>query len=39
MGGSATFSFEATEIRQKSLRSDAAMALFLMDYSTARIMV
>jgi hypothetical protein len=39
MGGSATFSFEATEIGTKSLRSDAAMALFLMDYSTARIMI
>jgi hypothetical protein len=39
MGGSETFGFDATEIGTKSLRSGAAMALFLMDYSTARIMI
>jgi hypothetical protein len=39
MGASATFGFDATEIGTKSLRSGAAMAMFLMDYSTARIMI
>jgi hypothetical protein len=39
MGASATFGFDATEIGTKSLRSGAAMALFLMDYSIARIMI
>jgi hypothetical protein len=39
MGASATFGFDAIEIGTKSLRSGAAMALFLMDYSIARIMI
>jgi hypothetical protein len=39
MGASATFGFDATEIGTKSLRSGAAMALFLMDYSTAGNMI
>jgi hypothetical protein len=39
MGESATFGFDASEIGTKSLRSGAAMALFLMDYSTERIMI
>ena len=38
-GGTETFGFDASEIGTKSLRSGAAMALFLMNYSTARIMI
>jgi hypothetical protein len=39
MGASATFGYDATEIGTKSLRSGAAMSLFLMEYSTPRIML
>jgi hypothetical protein len=38
-GGTEVFGFEANEIGTKSLRSGAAMALFLMDYSEDRIMI
>jgi hypothetical protein len=39
VGVSATFAFDATEIGTKARRSGAAMALFPMDDSTARIMI
>jgi hypothetical protein len=39
LGVSASFGFDDTEIGTKSLLSGAAMALFLMDYFTARIMI
>jgi hypothetical protein len=39
MGGSVTFDFDATQIGTQSVRSGAAMALSLMDSSTARIMI
>ena len=38
-GGKETFGFDSHEIGNKSLRSGAAMALFLMDHSPARIMI
>jgi hypothetical protein len=39
LGGKATFGYSASEIGTKSLRSGAAMALFLMNHSTERIML
>jgi hypothetical protein len=38
-GGKATFGFEPHEIGNKSIRSGAAMALFLADVPTAKIMI
>jgi hypothetical protein len=38
-GGRATFGFDHTEIGNKSLRSGAAMALFLQNVSSTRIMI
>ena len=38
-GGKDTFGFEPHEIGNKSIRSGAAMALFLMDHSPAKIMI
>lgn len=38
-GGASTFGFTPREIGNKSLRSGAAMALFLRDYSVAKIMI
>jgi hypothetical protein len=38
-GGKATFGFDPHEIGNKSVRSGAAMALFLADVSTAKIMI
>jgi hypothetical protein len=39
LGGKATFGYSASDIGTKSLRSGAAMALFLMNHSTERIML
>jgi hypothetical protein len=39
LGGKPTFGYTATDIGTKSLRSGAAMALFLMNHSTERIML
>ena len=38
-GGQAEFGFHPHEIGNKSIRSGAAMALFLMDHSPAKIMI
>jgi hypothetical protein len=38
-GGKATFGFDPHEIGNKSIRSGAAMALFINDISTAKIMI
>jgi hypothetical protein len=38
-GGKATFGFDSHEIGNKSIRSGAAMALFINDISTAKIMI
>jgi hypothetical protein len=38
-GGHQTFGFHPHEIGNKSIRSGAAMALFLMDHSPAKIMI
>jgi hypothetical protein len=38
-GGKKTFGFEPNEIGNKSIRSGAAMALFINDISTAKIMI
>ena len=38
-GGSATFGYDATEIGTRSLRSGAAMGLFLMNHPVAKIMI
>jgi hypothetical protein len=38
-GGKATFGFDSCEIGNKSIRSGAAMALFINDISTAKIMI
>ena len=38
-GGKATFGFSTSEIGNKSLRSGAAMSLFLRDHSPAKIMI
>jgi hypothetical protein len=38
-GGSKTFGFHPNDIGNKSLRSGAAMSLFLMDHSPAKIMI
>jgi hypothetical protein len=38
-GGQSEFGFEPSEIGTKSIRSGAAMALFLADVSTAKIMI
>jgi hypothetical protein len=38
-GGKSTFGFEPSEIGNKSIRSGAAMALFINDVSTAKIMI
>ena len=38
-GGKATFGFSASEIGNKSLRSGAAMTLFIQNHSTAKIMI
>jgi hypothetical protein len=38
-GGKATFGFDPSEIGNKSIRSGAAMALFINDISTAKIMI
>lgn len=39
MGGQPTFGFSATDIGTKSLRSGAAMSLFLTDHSVHKIMI
>ena len=39
LGGRATFGFDATELGTKSLRSGAAMSLFLMNHSVHKIMI
>jgi hypothetical protein len=38
-GGTAVFGFAATEIGTRSIRSGAAMSLFLMNHSVAKIMI
>jgi hypothetical protein len=38
-GGKTTFGFNPHEIGNRSIRSGAAMALFLRDHSTAKIMI
>jgi hypothetical protein len=38
-GGKMTFGFHPHEIGNRSIRSGAAMALFLKDHSTAKIMI
>jgi hypothetical protein len=38
-GGKPTFGFHPHEIGNRSIRSGAAMALFLKDHSTAKIMI
>ena len=38
-GGSAAFGFDPLEIGNKSIRSGAAMALFLADHSPSKIMI
>jgi hypothetical protein len=38
-GGKSTFGFHPHEIGNRSIRSGAAMALFLKDHSTAKIMI
>jgi hypothetical protein len=38
-GGKSTFGFQPHEIGNRSIRSGAAMALFLKDHSTAKIMI
>jgi hypothetical protein len=38
-GGKMTFGFHLHEIGNRSIRSGAAMALFLKDHSTAKIMI
>jgi hypothetical protein len=38
-GGKPTFGFHPHEIGNRSIRSRAAMALFLKDHSTAKIMI
>jgi hypothetical protein len=39
LGGRTTFGFDATELGTKSLRSGAAMSLFLMNHSVHKIMI
>jgi hypothetical protein len=39
LGGKPVFGYAATDIGTKSIRSGAAMALFLMNHSTERIML
>jgi hypothetical protein len=39
LGGAATFGYDAADIGTKSLRSGAAMGLFLMDHSITKIML
>jgi hypothetical protein len=39
LGGEPTFGFHPSDIGNKSIRSGAAMALFLMDHSVAKIMI
>lgn len=39
LGGAASFGYDASDIGTKSLRSGAAMALFLMDHSVTKIML
>jgi hypothetical protein len=39
LGGEKTFGFRSSDIGNKSIRSGAAMSLFLMDHSVAKIMI